>query len=48
MYPAGIDTPTIDNATKESIYTLCGVKLNGEVKDLPRGVYIVNGKKVVK
>ena len=46
--PAGIDTPTIDNATKESIYTLCGVKLNGEVKDLPRGVYIVNGKKVVK
>ena len=31
-----------------SIYTLSGVKLNGEAKDLPKGIYIVNGKKVVK
>ena len=46
--PAGINTPTIDTATKQGIYTLSGVKLNGEMKDLPKGVYIVNGKKVVK
>ena len=46
--PTGIDTPTIDTAAKQGIYTLSGVKLNGEMKDLPKGVYIVNGKKVVK
>ena len=46
--PAGINTPTIDTAAKQGIYTLSGVKLGGEVKDLPKGVYIVNGKKVVK
>ena len=44
----GINTPTIDTAAKQGIYTLSGVKLGGEVKDLPKGVYIVNGKKVVK
>ena len=46
--PTGINTPTIDIAAKQGIYTLSGVKLGGEVKDLPKGVYIVNGKKVVK
>ena len=46
--PTGINTPTIDIAAKQGIYTLSGVKLNGEMKDLPKGVYIVNGKKVVK
>ena len=46
--PAGIDTPTINTAAKQGIYTLSGVKLNGEVKDLPKGIYIVNGKKFVK
>ena len=46
--PTGINTPTIDTAAKQGIYTLSGVKLDGEVKDLPKGVYIVNGKKVVK
>ena len=46
--PAGINTPTIDTAAKQGIYTLSGVKLNGEAKDLPKGIYIVNGKKVVK
>ena len=44
----GINTPTIDTAAKQGIYTLSGVKLSGEMKDLPKGVYIVNGKKVVK
>ena len=46
--PAGIEAPTIGTATKQGIYTLSGVKLNGEVKDLPKGIYVVNGKKVVK
>ena len=46
--PTGINTPTIDTAAKQGIYTLSGVKLDGEMKDLPKGVYVVNGKKVVK
>ena len=46
--PTGINTPTIDTAAKQGIYTLSGVKLNGKVEDLPKGVYIVNGKKVMK
>ena len=46
--PAGINTPTINTAAKQGIYTLSGVKLNGEVEDLPKGIYIINGKKVVK
>ena len=33
---------------KRGIYTLGGVRLSGELKDLPKGVYIIDGKKVVK
>ena len=44
----GIEAPTIDTAAKQGIYTISGTKLNGETKDLPKGIYIVNGKKVVK
>lgn len=44
----GIDTPNADTATKQGIYTLSGVRLQGELNDLPKGVYIVNGQKVVK
>lgn len=44
----GIDTPNADTATKQGIYTLSGVRLEGELNDLPKGVYIVNGQKVVK
>ena len=47
--PTAIEHVTTDAlATKQGIYTLNGVKLDGEVKDLPKGVYIVNGKKFVK
>ena len=46
--PTAIETPTADNTAVEVIYTLSGVRLSGELKDLPKGVYIVNGKKVVK
>lgn len=44
-----IDTPTADAATTaQGTYTLSGVRLSGELKTLPKGIYIVNGKKVVK
>ena len=46
--PTAIETPTADNTAVEGIYTLSGVCMSGELKDLPKGVYIVNGKKVVK
>ena len=47
--PSAIGHVTTDAlAAKQGIYTLSGVKLNGEVEDLPKGIYIVNGKKVVK
>ena len=47
--PSAIEHVTTDAlAAKQGIYTISGVKLNGEVKDLPKGIYIVNGKKVVK
>ena len=46
--PTAIETPTADNTAVEGIYTLSGVRLSGELKDLPKGIYIVNGKKVVK
>ena len=44
----GIDTPITDTKTAQGIYTLSGVRLSGELKHLPKGIYIVNGKKVVK
>ena len=42
-----IDTPAADNA-HSGIYTLTGLRLEGDFHRLPAGVYIVNGKKVVK
>lgn len=39
---------TSDTATQtDEVYTLSGVRLNTPVKDLPKGIYIVNGKKIV-
>lgn len=32
----------------EGIYTLHGVKLDGNYESLPRGTYIINGRKVIK
>ena len=31
----------------QSVYTLSGVRVNAEGNRLPKGIYIVNGKKVV-
>ena len=41
---AGIENiETLDNAV---IYTISGTRVQGDVKSLERGIYIVNGKKV--
>lgn len=45
--PTGISVQTID-AKESVIYTLQGVRLNAKFESLPAGVYIVNGKKVLK
>ena len=46
--PDGIGSISLNPATKraEGIYTISGVRVNG--KNLPKGVYIINGEKVVK
>ena len=45
----GIASPTVDiPAKKHGIYTMQGMKMQGEFDSLPAGIYIVNGKKVVK
>lgn len=45
----GIAHPTADTSTpKDGVYTLDGVYLGTHVESLPRGVYIVGGKKIVK
>ncbi len=46
--PTGIETPVANNKAPQGIYTLSGVRMSGKLKDLPKGVYIVNGKKIVK
>ena len=35
------------SATDAAVYTLTGVRLNGNANTLPKGLYIVNGKKVM-
>ena len=45
--PSGINVQTVDTAAKV-IYTLQGVRLNTKFENLPAGIYIVNGKKVLK
>ena len=49
--PTGIDRMGSDVKNVKGIYTLSGVKVSGNAKDLkklPGGVYIVDGEKVVK
>lgn len=46
--PAGIANPAVSTATTvKNTYTIGGVRLAGEPNQLPKGLYIVNGKKVV-
>ncbi|MBF1435138.1 MAG: hypothetical protein HXN43_00365, partial [Prevotella micans] len=47
-----IDNPIVNTpfttSTKRGTYTLQGIRLTTEFSRLPRGVYIVDGKKVIK
>ena len=43
----GINNATIAATAKEAIYNLQGVRVSGDLKHLTKGVYIVNGHKVV-
>ena len=45
--PTGINIQTVD-AADQTIYNLQGVRINAKFENLPAGVYIVNGKKVLK
>lgn len=45
----GIALSTAEASTpKDGVYSLDGVYLGTNVESLPRGVYIVGGKKIVK
>ena len=46
--PSSISNVTATSPVQEGIYNLNGVRQSNELKDLPRGLYIVNGEKVVK
>lgn len=41
----GINSITANNDRSQDVYTLSGIRMNG--KDLPKGIYIIGGKKVV-
>ena len=45
---SSISNVTVTTALQGDIYNLYGVRRLGELKNLPKGVYIVNGRKVVK
>ena len=44
----GVSHVSNEAPVRPGIYSLSGVKLNGNLNDLPKGIYIVNGKKLVK
>jgi len=43
----GIATIDVEDSTTPVIYTISGIRMNGDANQLPKGIYIVNGKKVV-
>lgn len=45
---SSISNVTVTTALQGGIYNLYGVRRSCELKNLPKGVYIVNGRKVVK
>lgn len=45
---AGIADVTSDNSTSNAVFTISGIRLSAPLKQLPAGIYIVNGKKVIK
>lgn len=44
----GITDVIADDATNNAVYNLQGIRVNGNLDTLPAGIYIVNGKKVIK
>ena len=44
----GINQTTTANSTSKAIYNLQGIRMNGDLNGLSKGVYIINGKKVIK
>ena len=46
--PSSVSNVTATSLVQEGIYNLNGVRQSNELKDLPKGLYIVNGEKVVK
>lgn len=47
--PTGISATNAEKANGvQNIYTIDGMRVSGKFEDLPKGVYIVNGKKQVK
>lgn len=44
----GINHATTTDSTSKAIYNLQGIRMNGDLNGLSKGVYIVNGKKVIK
>jgi hypothetical protein len=44
--PMGVRDIPYNGDVAPAVYTLRGVRLHGDVRHLPKGVYIVNGKKV--
>ncbi len=44
----GVDSVEIIPVERDAVYNLQGVKMNVEFENLPAGIYVVNGKKVVK
>ena len=47
--PSGIDAATVDTpVARRGIYTLNGVRLNTSPDNLPAGIYVIDGRKVVK
>lgn len=46
---SGIDAVTTDvPAAHRGIYNLQGIKMQGSIDELAAGIYIVDGKKIVK
>lgn len=43
-----IDAVDENNVANEGIYTIDGRKINRNINNLPHGVYIINGKKVIR
>lgn len=46
--PTGVERITLKNDATQSIYTLDGKRMHNAWQDLPAGVYVVNGKKIIK